>query len=133
MTKEFQTADTSGTSSGDVIVVVGKDGVACGAVDGVEIWLWLKDVDGEGEGRELVRFVPTEPLGLVPGLGILRMKFICAFGFASARAKRPAVAETGNGCWGWTLVRAFTGPLTCCRAVAGVYCPICGCAAGCVG
>ena len=35
------------------------------------------------------------------------MKFIGAFGFASAREKRPAVAvaEGGKGCCGWTFVR----------------------------
>lgn len=42
-----------------------------------------------------------------PG-GILRMKFIGAFGFASARLKRPAVAGGGKGCWGCTFVRRST-------------------------
>ncbi len=39
--------------------------------------------------------------GVWPG-GILRMKFIGAFGLASAREKRPAVevAEGGKGCCG---------------------------------
>jgi hypothetical protein len=39
--------------------------------------------------------------GVWPGW-ILRIKFIGAFGFASARENRPAVevAEGGKGCWG---------------------------------
>lgn len=39
-------------------------------------------------------------LPLPPPEGILRMKFIGALGLASARLKRPAVAEGGKGCWG---------------------------------
>lgn len=41
-----------------------------------------------------------------PG-GILRMKFMGALGFASARENKPAadVAEGGNGCCGYTFVR----------------------------
>jgi hypothetical protein len=34
-----------------------------------------------------------------PG-AIFRINAIGALGFASARAKSPAVAEGGNGCWG---------------------------------
>lgn len=53
----------------------------------------------EGEKEE-------EPGGVWP-CWILRIKLIGAFGVASAREKRPeeAVAEGGNGCWGWTFVR----------------------------
>lgn len=56
------------------------------------------DVESEGEGSELVKVVLAPPLPLALWSDILRMKLIWAFGFASARAKRPAVAETGNGC-----------------------------------
>ena len=52
------------------------------------------------------------------GVAILRMKFMGAFGFASAREKRPAVADDGgNGCCGYTVVRNAEEVADCGREV----------------
>jgi hypothetical protein len=63
---------------------------------------WAASVGGAEDACVKEGWENEEEAGGVSPGGILRMKFMGAFGFASAREKRPAVAvaEGGKGCCG---------------------------------